>query len=76
MREMIRLVRDDSSRNSSRSVGIEPVGARELREFERHNHLIASLNTEELSDLGSSIIRNEDFNSGMLTFVSNQRTYE
>lgn len=74
--EMVRLVRDDSVKGNSRSLERESVGIRELKEFERHNALIANLNSGELSDLGASIIKNDDFNSGMITFVSNQRSYE
>jgi len=77
MGEMVRLVRDDSSISAnSRSSERVSVGVRELREFERHNALIASLNSDELSDLGASMVRNQDLNANMLTFVSNQNSYE
>ncbi len=77
IREMVRQVRDDYASNSSgRTLLREPVGGRELEEFERHNALIANLNSDELSDLGGAIVRNEGFNSNLLTFVSNQRVYE
>ena len=76
IKEMVKLVRDDGSRNRNRLAGVDSVGIRELREFERNNALIANLNSDELSDLGASIIRNENLNSNMLTFVSNQSSYE
>lgn len=74
IREMLKVVKDESpgylSRVSSRNLLMQ----NDIREFEAHNQLIANLNQEELNDLSKEMLIRDRFedNSSLLTFVSNR----